>query len=336
MPRLMTARYRGVCRICRKAINPGDSIVYVSPKNSRHQACVNASSSTPTLKTETTAKSRGRFVIDWPVLRDAIAATMEKKGNPKFRVQRNATTWEGICDVGETDFLGYSRSQALEWLRHGYTSEGLEGIRDFAPPIREKRRFVYSEEGDEIDLSAAWSGEDNFMTQWTKREVIPGISIEFSMNFGGSVPARVVNDYTHWIAQAVFAIEAAGVDPEISLCDWSKWRWSGGKYPKGGVTQIRVKKEGETVDLISWSAMLSPAAYRTFDFAAIVLTGDSIGAHVDGGIDGTIPEEVWGVKFDPESNILHVSTPNRVVGEFPESLMTQYLRDAIETLKVGS
>ena len=326
----MVAKFKGRCRVCGKPINPGDLIVFVSSRNSRHATC----SPKPVTEPQRDSKQRGRFVIDWSTLRDYIAATLDGKGNPNFRISRNAETWEGVVKYEQLSFTGYSLAQVREWLRNGYTSSELRGIQDFAPPIREKRRFVHSEEGDEIDLSAAWSGDDNFMTEWTKREVIPGIAIEFSMNFSGAVSAAVVNAYTHWIAQAVFAIEAAGIDPEISLCDWSKWRWSKGKFPGGGVTQIRVKKENETVDLNAWSAMLSPAAYRTFDFAAIVLAGDSIGAHVDSGIDATIPGEVWGVKFDAERNTLHVSTPQHD-DRFPEEQLTKQLREAIEQLKRG-
>lgn len=338
MPRTMTARYAGKCRACGEKINPGDVIIYSGKRNSRHAACeggpkpdgipVSAQSSTD-------EDGAGHFTIDWADLKEAVTGSIERKTSPEFQNDRNLSTWNHVTQddgASETSFRGYSLTQAKEWAVNGYESDALSGISDFAPPIREKRRFIYSDEGDEIDLSAAWSGEDNFMTRWTKRDAIPGIAIEFFVNLYAGVSAATVNAYIHWIAQAIFAIEAAGIDPEISMGVHSQWRWSS---KRGGYTKIRVKREGETVDSSHWSAMVSPAAFRTFGFAAIILAADSIGCFADGGIDAPNRSDSWDVKFDPESQTILVMSPWDS-SSFPEAEMTQKLRDAIDQLRKGN
>jgi hypothetical protein len=328
MPRTMTARYSGRCRECGGKINPGDSILYFGKKNSRHLAC--GSKENPvSADSSTDSTGAGHFNIDWSELREHVVASIDRKATPAFQNSRNLQTWEHVTQEESTTFRGYSLTQAKNWAVNGYSSDALAGISDFAPPIREKRRFVYSEEGDEIDLSAAWAGEDNFMTQWTKREVIPGVAIEFFVNLYAGVSAAVVNEYIHWIAQAIFAIEAAGVDPEISMGVHSQWRWS--RKPTG-FTKIRVKREGETVDSAFWSAMVSPAAFRTFGFAAIILAADSGGWYADEGIDAPNQTDTWGVKFDSESATIMVMSPWDA-RSFPEATMTEELRMAIEELK---
>jgi hypothetical protein len=282
--------------------------------------------------TSTDSAGAGHFSIDWEDLKSHVVNSIDRKGEPAWSNSRNSSTWAHVTQEEETAFRGYSLTQAKQWAVGGYSSEALDGISDFAPPIREKRRFIYSEEGDEIDLSAAWAGEDNFMTEWTKREVIPGVAIEFFINLYAGVSASVVNAYIHWIAQAIFAIELAGVDPEISMGVHSQWRWS--SKHRGGFTKIRIKREGEIVDSSYWSAMVSPAAFRTFGFAAIVLAADSVGSYADGGIDAPNQTSQWGVKYDSESATILVQSPWSA-SEFPEAKMTQELREAIEELKKG-
>jgi hypothetical protein len=278
---------------------------------------------------------RGHFHIEWSELRDIVCDAIGREGKrhkyPNFRNSQNRATYEGLYAKERPDFYGYSLTQARLWAEEGYETDALKGLSDFAPPLREKRRFVYGEEGDEIDLSAAWAGEDNFMTHWSKRQVIPGVSLDFNMTFYAGVNASVVNDFIHWIAQSVFAIESAGIDPEINVTFPTGWRWAKGY--RGGDTRIRVKKEMETVDAAFWSAMLSPAAFRTFGFAAIVLAADSIGAYADSGVDTPDTSETsWKVKYDPDSATIRVNAPWRA-NDFPAESMTAQLRQAIEELK---
>jgi len=265
-------------------------------------------------------------VIEWPILREIIGKAFQ--GDFSAFTKSPGTAKSVMSDFGS--FKGYSESEAKDWLANGYTDEALQGLQDFTPPIREKRKFVYGEEGDEIDLSAAWAGEDNFMTHWTKRETIPGISLEFFIACAGITSAKIVNEYERWIAQAVQAIQSAGIDPEISIVFGGKSDWDSVHREE----RVIVKRAGEAADILSWSAMLSPACYRTYGFLAKILHGEARGKRVSTSIGKGTEYRDWRCYFDPERGVIRSIIP-WVPSEFPELKMTDQLRLAIEELRKG-
>jgi hypothetical protein len=275
-----------------------------------------------------------RTMIEWPELRDfcisALNGTKQKIQNSRNQTTIDYYTYRlgsgGGCAVS---FTGYSKAQAMDWAVNGYETSSLGDLSN-ALPIREKRKFIYAEEGDEIDLSAAWSGEDNFMGQWTKRQTIPGVAMEFMYSFQSTTDARVVNQYLTWLAKSVTALEEAGIDPEISVNLKGRAHWFNNRECN---CLVRVKRQQEAVDLHSWSAMLSPAAFRTFGFVAVVLAGDSLGKYVDLGIKASSSANGnWDVKYDPETETIRTVTPY-CPRDFPEETMNQKFRDAIQAIR---
>lgn len=330
MPRPMVARFGGKCRACGGRINPGDAILFRGKGNSVHASCEPKPVTTPAL-TNPALKRKiegDRFVIDWPELKEVTLRAMA--GNFSD-FPRSRETAEYYCRPGGVSdrWLGYSLAQAKDWCVNGYHDAALEGLENFAPPIREKRRFVYSDEGDEIDLSAAWAGEDNFMTEWTKRETIPGIALEFEICLVCSTPAAVVNEYERWIARACEAIESAGIDPEINIAFPGEAEWGHGEQ---SMRLVRVKREGETVDLQSWSAMLSPATFRTFGFVTYMLDGEAHDKAISTGICRSHGGTQWRCYYDADECAIRTECPY-MPHEFPEEEMTKQLREAIEALK---
>lgn len=344
MPRNMVARFAGTCKKCGRSIRPGDAIVFRGKGNSEHAACAvpdsrrtDVPSSSPDVPATvpqsdftTTGNVIGsdRWLVEWPELREAIS---EAFAGDFGRWKNAPSVARRIVQSDRVNFTGYSLAQARDWLENGYADDELSGLEDFAPPIREKRRFVYGEEGDEIDLSAAWSGEDNFMTHWTKRDVIPGIALEFRFGFVSSTPAAVVNGYQHWIARATEAIQSAGIDPEISIVFIGKSTWD--HVYREDV--VRVKKQNETVDLHSWSSMLSPAVYRTFGFLAKTLHAEARNARISDGIGKGHDGQSWKVFYDAESGTIRTEIPWSPL-RFDEDEMTEQLRKAIDQLKRGN
>ena len=89
-------------------------------------------------------KRRERFTIDWADLKEAILEALS--GNfARFSSGNNQRTAAGVVEEN-VSFKGYRLIQAKDWLENGYEDAALH-IDDFAPPIREKRRFVYADEG---------------------------------------------------------------------------------------------------------------------------------------------------------------------------------------------
>jgi hypothetical protein len=335
----MTARFAGTCRTCGGKIHPGDAIRFRGKGNSVHASCepgtdpsdgkaeipqpgnVSPSDFAPVGN----VLSEKRWSVDWPELRDELQLAF----SGDFGKFKNApAVAQNIAAVANETFTGYSRTQAIDWLENGYSDEELRGLEDFAPPIREKRRFVYGEEGDEIDLSAAWAGEDNFMTHWTKRDVIPGIALEFPFCFAANVPANVVNEYQHWIAQATEAIQSAGIDPEISIVFMGNSTWDDVYREE----IVRVKKQNETVDVLSWSAMLSPAVYRTFGFLTKCLSAEARNRTISSSIGRGHRGTEWKVRYDAETGTIRTDIP-WTPRMFDADSMTTQLRIAIEELK---
>jgi len=79
-------------------------------------------------------------------------------------------------DRRSSGFYGYTTGQLKRWVTEGYSTDVIQGLQEFIPPVREKRRLQFLEEGDELHLDIAWSGSDNYFSEWTKREVIPGLA----------------------------------------------------------------------------------------------------------------------------------------------------------------
>jgi hypothetical protein len=227
------------------------------------------------------------------------------------------------------DFQGYTRNQVNSWIMDGYSTDAIQGLADFIPPIREKRKLRFTDEGDEFHYDLAVSGDDNFMSEWSHRETIPGIRIDVVYSMAGSTSPEVVNAFNRWVCRVIYSIEAGGIDAEINYVNDSNWSQSpyGPKY-----TVIRVKKENEQTDFTSLSPMLSPACYRSFLFAAIVMHGESKGYRVSSGIARPQARHEWKVEFDEEKRRISLVTP-RNPRSFNEESMTAQLREALKLLK---
>lgn len=338
----MISKYDGKCVSCGGRITAGERIFY-SRKQSFHERCYapqtdrygrearerDASAHYPAVAVPAADGTTDRLVVEWPELRKLIRDGFENRTALKMAGNRRILLDQVLAE-SRGDFTGTTRNEAELWARVGYKSDHLKGLKDFAPPIREKRRFVHDEEGDEIDLSSAWAGEDNFMTRWTKKDVIPGVKLEFEILFSGFTSADIVKSYQRWIAQAVMAIKSAGIDPEINIVLSGGNTWDSRSHRQ----LIRVKHAGRAADIGSWSAMLSPAAYRVFGFAAKVLHADVLGKTIDSSIGRVIYNKGWTVKFDRKAGAI-VATCDSSPREFPAEAMTAQLRAAIDDLKKG-
>lgn len=333
MPEI-TSRYDGTCRICGEKYSRGERIFYGGKKQTYHASCyrnpgtVNPAEnvapgyvpdayidSTPTVD---------KMVIDWHQLKNFVLDGFEGKASLN---KSNSDQLMRVLNT-RTDFSGHTRDDAIRWLKTGYETDALADVEDFAPRIREKSQFIYDEEGDEIDLSAAWSGEDEFMQRWEETPIVPGVTLEFEIQFSSFTRAEVVNAYQLWIAQAVNAITDAGIDPEINVVLTAGNTWDGKKHRQ----LIRVKTPGETTDMFDWSAMLSPAGYRSYGFAAKILHADRLKKNISSSIGQVNANSDWTVKFDSDEQAIVVRTPT-TPQEFPADKMTSMLRESIEALK---
>lgn len=267
-------------------------------------------------------------------LRDAIfdgkaPEGMKINSNSFIEHARSSGSWRG-----------YSSGQLQRWITEGYKTEAIHGLGEFIPPVRDKRKLIFGEEGDEFHFDIAASGDDNYMSFFTKQESIPGVAIEAGIMFSAGVSAETVNAYNTWLCKCAYSLEASGIDTQITL-DFPSWNLSegGGRRVSAGTGTlfhniVKVKKENEASDFLSWSPMLSPAALRNFGFALGDLHCEALGERITGSFGRGVPERhSWRVNYNAERRTIEVVNAYSAYGSFPEVDMTRQFREALKTMQ---
>lgn len=346
MLRKMASKYAGRCKQCRKPYKVGDTI-YWSPTTKAvcFPACGESKTEPNGKQEEKIAVSnvklpasveRGNetfFTIDWADFKEILK---DAAFNKKVSAMQNISNASRILSyLGRESFSGATDSQIKRWLTDGFQTDAIKGLAEFIPPIREKRRLKFTEEGDEFHIDLAWSGADEYMSEWTKREVIPGVAIEASIMFAGSVPAKTVAAYNVWICKTAYSLEAAGVDCQVTL-DFPSRNLFERDTNRGQLVHniVRVKKENETSDFLSWSPMLSPAALRVFGFSLGCVHADAAGKTVTHSFGNGIHESTkWAVEYDEDRRVIQIKNAYMdSYSDFPEESMTRQLRDVLKKL----
>lgn len=279
-------------------------------------------------------KSESYFTIDYRELREVISGFLSDKSHPSVkRSQNRELIGRHTFGIGtRSRFHGYSTEQLKRWIAQGYKTDLMSGLS--VSPVREKRHYQYVEDGEEIFVDRALSGEDSYMGEWTKRQTIPGVAIEAEVMFAAMVKSEIVNAYNVWICKAVQSLEMSGIDCQLTI----KFSSEGAFLERGTKNVhsiVRVKKENEQADFHSFSPMLSPATLRTFGFTAICLHAESAGQSANYGLGtgryNVTPRPDWGVKFDTERRVIMFDCPY-MPRDFPEGKMTAEFRSVVTQL----
>jgi hypothetical protein len=276
------------------------------------------------------------FQIDWFDYKKILKETVIQGNGPTLN---NATTTRSFREhvAASGSWRGYTEGQLQRWISDGYTPpEMVGGLTNLIPPMREKSRTIWNEDGDEFHVDRAMAGSDNFMSQQSRREVIPGLRIEAGIMFSSATSHTVVNNYTVWLCKVLYSLEMSGIDTQLTL-DFPSWEsvndTSRKRAGSAGSTLyhsvVRVKKEGEQSDFKSWSPMVSPASLRNFGFGAICLHANQNDGTPSGTMGRGVPERnEWKLVWNPERRVLVVenaySSPS-----FPESKMTTDLKEVL-------
>lgn len=229
---------------------------------------------------------------------------------------------------------GFSREELHEWLTKGYRPNVLRNV-GFSPPIRDKRKLVFAEEGDEFHYELAENGDDNVFSYFTKRETMPGAELEIVTSFVSGTPSSVVTDFGNWVGRAVTSLEASGIDCGVSIGSMSPMFLGTGEGRNKEIrVMTRVKKEGKTSDITSWSPMLSPAMFRAFCHALGIILAHRYGdKQYNRGMYRSHPANTsWKIEWDKKRRVIVISNPFDA-RHFPELEMTDRFREVLKEMQ---
>jgi hypothetical protein len=328
------SKYPATCSGCKAKIPAGTILYWEKGKKPLCTTCYGSGKAPETSYVSAVSPASSKpgtyhpdFTIDWfelrPMIRDAVTPGSTLRGW-KNAGMRNR--FRKDLSPAYSSFAGFNRGDLEGWIVEGYKTSAIAGLT--APvPMREKRRSLYVEDGDEIVLERVWSGDDTYMVTQTKRDVIPGVrlNIELDASAGSS---KMLFSYQRWIAQTIYSLETSGVDCEVNIYTLSRNLFRG---QSGTCRQmVRVKKSGEISDFAGYSVMFSPAAFRGVMFSLFALHAERQNLSLMGYGSGVTTE--WGVKYSPERKEINVAC-NWTASEFPEGMMNSALRVAIDDLK---
>jgi hypothetical protein len=332
--KLIYSKYPATCGGCAVKISAGQPLYWQKGKKALCPTCYGSGktpeSSTVSAATPTSSKVGSYypdFTIDWfelrPLIKDAVTPGNRLSG---WKNAANRNRFRKDLSPAYSSFAGFNRGDLELWIKDGYKTSAIAGLS--APtPMREKRRSIFVEDGDEIVLERAWQGEDTFMTRSVNRDVIPGVRLNIELDASAGSSGMLFH-YQRWIAQTIYSLETSGVDCEVNIYTLSRGLFTG---QSGTCRQmVRVKKSGEISDFAGFSTMFSPAAFRGIMFSTFALHADRQNLSLRGYGSGVTTE--WGVKYSSELKEINVAC-NWMASEFPEGMMNSALKVAIDDLK---
>jgi len=328
---IIKSKYFGKCRVCKSPYFVGDSVFW--QKGIRGVTCLECRVASPAPIANSTPEPKEHletFVVEWADLKEKTRALLRGEKVCQ-RVGNQNIAEEHTSQLSEFDsWRGYGKNDLSRWIERGFSLPGLDMTNPLIP-IREKRRLIFAEEGEELHLDLAYSGIDEHFSLWTKRETIPGLAIRINHSFASSMSANVVNAYFSWLCRALYALETSGVDCDVTMVNSVNELWGAWGSEKRTNTVIRVKRENEATDFSSWSPMLSPASLRSLGFVAMCLHGDAAGQTVNASL-GSPKSHSFSVKWNEETRLLEIDCTPHGIYEFPETDMTAQLHKALQAI----
>jgi hypothetical protein len=163
------------------------------------------------------------------------------------------------------------------------------------------------------------------------------------VTFSSGISHEQITAYGKWVGSAIAAIQAQGYDIALRItCTVTSLYDEEARFRHE--TAIQVTRFGEQLLARDYAVLFSPGGYRHLLFVAQCIPGEEpvVPAGVEpseygeklvtpsSGLGHCIYSMDWGVEFDPEERILHVTCSQTTGGEFPEEAMNENLREVQE------
>jgi hypothetical protein len=210
-----------------------------------------------------------------------------------------------------------------QWIADGYHVSGLDEINSSLIAAKPRRKLRFTDEGDELHLDLAWSGADNYFSEWEKRVSKPGLIVDMEMAYSAANKSERIRPYLTWLARMLQTFDENAIDVEASLMNAVGQLTDGRNQPQRFETRIRVKRPGEASDFAAWSACVSPGGFRQLMFTAKIFHGDKRGESTSSSLGIPQPSRKWDIEYDRDEN--RITVRQSQTDDFPEFDMTQKL-----------
>lgn len=255
-----------------------------------------------------------------------------REAGGKGWIEYQSATWrreyraEATSPEGGAGFHGATAFEMAEWIKKGYKAPQFAHIDAYKQRV-ERKKTIWGEEGDELDLSKMFSGDPTPFSQREKREGKPGLKIVLNMAMACNVKPATIAEYGAWVAGLADSLGQAGYDLEVDVRFACRALMKGerGGQRVGNLTEIflRLKKFGEQTDFAAWSPIFSPGGFRHLGFMSYQMTANHFGKGASGNLgypDATGTAE-WGMDWDAKDRVLTINCPPNQMA-FPADKMT--------------
>lgn len=268
------------------------------------------------------------FTLTFSEMRDKWLSSFNGKHTEIIGNSANCSEYNRLKSswITNPDFYGGSPQDMVTYLKDGFFVDAMDNVDISTMPVRKRKRPRFNDCEGEFRYDLFEVGDENYFCDWTRREAIPGITVEFSTGFLASVSQATIAAYMRWIFQALLAIETAGIDAAIYAVNTGNGRLKG--YSEPCKYRLEVKREGQINDFTNWSALFSPGGYRQLGFFTFHLMADHFNTTPGAGY-GSPLSNGWNVKWNAEMRILEISHEGSREAGFPEQQMTEALISAL-------
>lgn len=341
MQKVMVSRFAGKCRKCRTPISPGTRVTWLGHKHgvTCYPSCDERQpenetprdepapeipkQETPLPPIKKVERETEVTTFEWSELKSFYAndkhPELTRSANREWW-NRFVPKWEKNDGSSTQGGTGCKRSEMKTWLQSGFHVEGLNSPPGDLMPNRERRRMLFTEDG-ELQVDLALSGFDYPFLEWERRERKPGMRVNVQLNFASIVDQREINKYQLWVARLLYTLEEIGYDLEVNVA-FKGSHLFGGNPDKVKAVLIRVKGENEASDFSQWSALFSPGGWRHLGFTSILMANDRHGTDIFYGVNRN-HDSPWGISFDSETRTMEITCDAMGSRPFPEGEMTE-------------
>lgn len=275
-------------------------------------------------------------VIEWGDVKDRVMRSM--RGGESWSSQpamdsvlraMHQEPYRAVWNTGKDSRTpGDAPATLLGYLDDGFRAEEFANSAERVPAALQ-HRATWSEEDGDIDVGRLYGGHDDFMLGMVERPTKPGVRVQIEYAFAAGVPNATIAEYGAWGAGLLGSMEQYGFDMVVDVWIPLDNLYQGDSNVRSNVL-VRVKRANEVSDFTEWSAIFSPAGYRTIGFSAKCVAGDRIGKTAKHDLGTTVGGKTWNLIYEPEESLVMITVNQRASGSesFPAERLTKLAQEA--------